>query len=495
MEEPPIVPERVRHALEAAADFGQFRDKRKFVFLHLFSGPNDVLGGALKEEARKEHLNVEVRFYDKLDDQRSNLLDEQPYMKILQDAKDHAFDGGHAGFPCASFSRARLNEGSGPGPVRSKNHMYGLPGNTRGQQQEADRGTLLASRSVSVVGEILQSQRKRKLTLAGTLQNPPGSDDQREGPAWLLPEVQEFMDYFGAATALFNTCAYQDGITPKWFKPARMSGCLESLDKLSKQCKCPTWMVHQALVGKEKTAKAAEYPWQLCVAYAKLIVASFKTTLQLEWWRHAMQVKASEVNDLQRKFINSKEKKQKEMWKQGPLQAEGSSKRIWSSDNILEDTRPQGDGPNKKQKRESDNEMCIGGMRNPGKAVSRLTRLQTAGKDVWRLWERFYEDHPKAKETAENYGSGCCELDLQTVRDWRQWLMKCWKVKREHQNILKEPWEFMSPLDPDLWQGWFTASGDPEKDLVSWIRCGAPLGMSRQIDWPKLTGTLRRSSV
>ena len=195
-----------------------------------------------------------------------------------------------------------------------------------------------------------------------------------------------------------------------------------------------------------------------------------------------MKVKASEVNQLQRKFVESKEKKQKELWKSGSAGEGGASKRIWSSDNLLEDTRPQGDGPNKKLKREADNEMCIGGMRNPGKAIARLTRMQTAGRDVSRLWERFYGDHPLAKDTAERYGSGCCELDLQTVRDWKQWLMKCWKVKREHQNILKEPWEFLSPLDPDLWQGWFNASGDPEKDLVSWIRHGAPLRMSREID-------------
>ena len=126
MEEPPL-PDRVRHALEGAADFGQFRDKRKFVFLHLFTGPNDVLGGALKEEARKEHLNVEVQFYDKLDDHGSDLLEEQPFMGILRRAKDDGFDAGHAGFPCASFSRARLREGTGPGPVRSNNRIYGLP--------------------------------------------------------------------------------------------------------------------------------------------------------------------------------------------------------------------------------------------------------------------------------------------------------------------------------------------------------------------------------
>ena len=245
----PEVPERVRHALQSAADFGQFRDKRKFVFLHLFSGPNDVLGGALKEEAKKERLNVEVRFYDKLDD--------NPFLSLKDEAQLDAFDAGHAGFPCSSFSRARLREGSGPGPVRSNNYIYGLPGNSKRQQTEADNGTLLATRSVVIVGEILQSQRRRRVCLAGTLENPPGSEDQKEGTAWLLPEIQDFMKYFGATTALFNTCSYQEELNVRWFKPARMSGCLENLDKLSKQCKCPSWIVHEALIGKEKTSRAA----------------------------------------------------------------------------------------------------------------------------------------------------------------------------------------------------------------------------------------------
>ena len=182
------------------------------------------------------------------------------------------------------------------------------------------------------------------------------------------------------------------------------------------------------------------------------------------------------------KFVEAKEKRQRELWKQGPLPKQGASKRAWGADNILETIRPQGDGPNKKLKREEDNEMCIGGMRNPGKAVARLTMLQNAGKDVARLWDRFYEQHPKAKEAAELYGSANCVLDDETVKLWKSWLEKCWKVQRPLQNILKQPWEFRSPLDADLWQGWFKASGDPERHLVQWIREGAPLGMSREID-------------
>ena len=54
----------------------------------------------------------------------------------------------------------------------------------------ADVGTLLASRSVEVIGAILKSQRVRRVPQAGTLENPPGSTTREEGPAWELPEVK-----------------------------------------------------------------------------------------------------------------------------------------------------------------------------------------------------------------------------------------------------------------------------------------------------------------
>ena len=54
-----LAPKRVRDAL-SGVDFGTFREKRAFSFLHLFSGPNDVLEKAVYAEAAKEGLTVDV---------------------------------------------------------------------------------------------------------------------------------------------------------------------------------------------------------------------------------------------------------------------------------------------------------------------------------------------------------------------------------------------------------------------------------------------------
>ena len=200
----PDAPGHVAEVLDRAKDFGEFRDGRCFRFLHLFSAE------AIRRLGKAEGLKIDILSMDKLGEGNVDLLQEHPFREMLEEAEAHSFDGAHAGFPCGSFSRARYNEGTGPSPVRSLQHMYGLPGNSSSQQAEADRGTILAVRSVEAVG--LRSQRRRRVPQVGTLENPPGSDSQFEGPAWQLQEVKTFVKNYKLDTALFNTCAYQSRV-------------------------------------------------------------------------------------------------------------------------------------------------------------------------------------------------------------------------------------------------------------------------------------------
>ena len=108
-------------------------------------------------------------------------------------------------------------EHRGPPPVRS---LY----NSVEEQQLADAGTLLATRSIEIIALVLKSQRKRRVP------NPPGSDSQEEGPAWRLPEMQAFIE---AQTAIFNTCSFQSNLRTRWYKPGRFSGRLLGLEKLA----------------------------------------------------------------------------------------------------------------------------------------------------------------------------------------------------------------------------------------------------------------------
>ena len=473
------VPGHVAEVLARAKDFGEFRDGRCFRFLHLFSGPRNMLAEAIKRLGKAEGLKTDVLSMDKLGEGNVDLLQEHPFKEILEEAEAHSFDGAHAGFPCGSFSRARYKEGTGPSPVRSLQHMYGLPGNSRSQQAEADRGTILAVRSVEAVKAVLRSQRKRRVPQVGSLENPPGSDTQFEGPAWQLQEVKAFVKNYKLETALFNTCAFQSRAKTRWFKPGRFSGALEGLRGLAKKCTCPSWVFHESLVGKEKTSKAAQYPEELAEAYAKLVIQAFKLTLQLEWWRHMVKIKQDEVSHLQKKWLESKEKKQ--VGYNPDMDGSDPSKRAWSTENVTDDSRPEADGSSKKAKREVENEMYLGGMRNPSRAVMMRPRLTIAGKEIIEAWRGFVSVHPEALEVAKTYGSEVCKLDEKVTEEWIKVLERVMQAEEVEDKTVRDEIEFKSPLNLKLWSAWQRFSGDPDTAVIEWIKHGAPLGMAMEV--------------
>ena len=481
LEQPKLedLPERIREALRNARDFPEYQELRVFRFVHLFSGKDDVLGSCLKDMAKKEGLQLEVYSLDKLGEGDVDLTKDHPFMELKEEAEKSAFDAGHAGFPCNTFSRARWNMvNRGPPPVRSLQHIYGLPSNSPEEQQQADVGTLLASRSVEIIGIILKDQRKRRVPQAGTLENPPGSDTKEEGPAWELPEVKTFMEVFEGKVADYNTCAYQEGERVRWYKPGRFAGCLWDLHRLSRSCTCGQWIRHEPLVGAKRTSIAAQYPKKLCEEYCKLIITAFKHTLQLEYWRNRLITKTEEVSELKKKWLLSKEKIY-----QGPPEgrpAADPSKRVWEQTQVTQDIRPHL-GESKKARREEENDRFIGGMRNPGRAVERLSRVQQVGMDVSRIWDRFIMDFPKALDIAKKYGSEGNGPDMEIEMMWKAALKQFFQTRAFTDITLKDKYEFESPLDPELWDAWLRAAADPEKHLVEWIRRGVPLGMSKEI--------------
>ena len=125
----PMIPERVQEALSKATSFTEFKAARTFNVLHLFAGKRDVLGEAIKRLAEIEGMKVDLYSIDTEIDPSFNLMNELPYMDILDDARGGKFDAAHAGPPCGSFSRVRVRPG-GPPPVRSLRFIYGLPTNT-----------------------------------------------------------------------------------------------------------------------------------------------------------------------------------------------------------------------------------------------------------------------------------------------------------------------------------------------------------------------------
>ena len=127
---------------------------------------------------------------------------------------------------------------------------------------------MLVIRSMQFTADVLQSQRLRRVPDCGTLENPPGSEDKKDGPAWCLTEVDKFMTDFNCDAVEFNTCGFQQKERVRWWKPGKIGGKLLGMKSLGRKCNCPMYFKHEALIGKEKIAKAARYPSKLCVEYA-----------------------------------------------------------------------------------------------------------------------------------------------------------------------------------------------------------------------------------
>ena len=147
-EDAPWIPIRVTEALQGSKTFKEFMERRRFNFLHMFSGSIDGLGEAVSRMAELQGIKVRVVALDKK--RGMNLAEPQPFNDFLELVRTGEFDAAHCGFRGRSFNRRRYREGSGPAPVRSSQWIYGLPSNDREQQAEADLGSLLAIRSVQI---------------------------------------------------------------------------------------------------------------------------------------------------------------------------------------------------------------------------------------------------------------------------------------------------------------------------------------------------------
>ena len=267
--------------------FEAYLSNRVFVYLHHFSGPKDPLGAALRRAAESRKLKIEVVSCDLT--LGADLAATQPFTEQLEKARAAKFDGYHAGFPCATFTRARWRSlPGGPPPVRSKQEPYGIVGQDLVRQAEADAGTIFAARSVLMAETILNAPSPSGLDPPVSLENPPPSEHPQHLSAWELPEVEAFAEKGLRAGRLkwaaFPTCAYQEELpeSDRFFKPQRFLGSILQINKLSAACSCAKSSRHKQ-VNLENSKASAEYPEALCSQLATFIVDHFEKMAYMEW--------------------------------------------------------------------------------------------------------------------------------------------------------------------------------------------------------------------
>ena len=81
----------------------QYLCRRRFYFLHLYSGRGDPLGKAIWKLGKANDMKVSVVACER--DEGTDLLQDYPYLELLDKAKDGHWDGVHSGFPCTTFTR------------------------------------------------------------------------------------------------------------------------------------------------------------------------------------------------------------------------------------------------------------------------------------------------------------------------------------------------------------------------------------------------------
>eukprot|EP00435_Cladocopium_sp_Y103_P022173 s2755_g5.t1 len=463
----PWVPERVQKALEKSSTFDEFRKNRPFRYLHLFSGERDQLGISIKEEAKRARLEVYVESLDRKKDSELNLASHVVYDEIDKSVSAGEWDGYHSGFPCSSFSRVRWREAPyGAQPVRSAEQIYGLRGNTKEQQKEADEGTLMAVRSAWLHQHQVESFKRRSVPEISTLENPPGHE--QSGSAWDLPELQ--------AVVQASTLDWQAG-EPHFF------GKGMQMPTVGTTCTTGGETQHGGSRGLPRRAHCTD-----CQEDCRIM----ETHPELEWLRYQMKEKTNKINELQIKWLENEERRRKRVYDEAepsnvnPLSKDPKSRKVTTKateakESETENMPSSSAGPSKKLTREEENDFAIGGMRNPAISVSRLHQVANVGRQIHEAWLDFVTEHPEALKAAEDYGSKEAKLLEDVTHMWRQRLETLLDMKEPDGITLREEVEFKPPLHGSLWDAWRVASRDPEQFIGQWAREGVPLGMECEV--------------
>ena len=490
---------------------------RVFRFLHYFAGPNDPLAEALQAASIEEDIRVDIHSVEKQSG-TGDLLEDQPYTADLDQAKKGLWDGFHAGFPCGTFTRLRFRAMAGmPGPVRTKSEPYGKKSNSDRQQREADEGTIMAARSITMAKTVATSRPKFKVQPISTLENPPPTDHPEHIAAWELPEMDAFKMVDNCNTLMFHTCKYQTHLPVKQrhYKPQMFMGTLNNIRSLTAFCDCEGGpREHDPVVGKEKSAASGEYPAAFCKAYANLVMQHLRRMGKEEFLTHKMK-RLGEQIEITKEMLDKRnvtlvpsaearssrgekasasdpvnpgrdERDEGIPTREDRKRATHSPSRASAPASESQEFQG-GDGKHEMLKKStakaSDPKLLdyVGGMKDPAKVVQPMSNLLSLGLRIKAGWESFCRERPDALEVAESYGTPNCTMKEDVVSAWKTKLRRLVGAKGAPSLKVTGKFEYKSPLDPELVEAWCAKGNDPEKHVATWIRQGAPLGIEKEI--------------
>ena len=162
-----------------------------------------------------------------------------------------------------------------PQPVRSRTEPHGLKTNSRAQQDECDRGTIMTCRSITMAKEVGNRKKGGKIRAIATLENPPSSNVEGHCLTWELPEMRDFLEDPNVQTAQFDTCTYEPGVQVgrRHLKPQQFTRAMLGIRELEGSCTCGQNAQHEPVVGRERSRASGTCPDALCDKYARRAIS------------------------------------------------------------------------------------------------------------------------------------------------------------------------------------------------------------------------------
>ena len=246
---------------------------------------------------------------------------------------------------------------------------------------------------------------------------------------------------------------------------------------MRKICKCPNWVRHQPLLGKELTWQNQQdsIPGERLVELvATKIVLAFKRTQStwsgggIRWPPRRQTLRSYRKVGWRTKTGRGSTWRCPRCWSQRP-EKETTSRSL----------RPRRRRKKPKRSKTASTSEAWGTRQRRWQGCIVLAKRGWFYEENGRSFGRNNEE--EAIRLAEDYGTSEAKYDERILRKWRDRLLKTLKAEEGEGVRLKDNFMFKSPLHAGMWKAWIDFSGDPDTALKDWIEEGVPLGMNKPI--------------
>ena len=228
------------------------------LFLDICAGSSRPLSKALLA------LHADVISFDVLLDSRMDILDDFSFEALLKLCSSGVVAYGAASPSCAQYSRLKLRNDGGPPPLRTPEHLQGVPGLDAPSLAKVQESYTMLSRCLQCLSIIHSAGGHVHLEQPSTAMS------------WLESETQSFIRSIGIHCINFAACLFGKD----WHKHWMFSSSFPPLRQLGGTCPHPPGS-HQQIAGRTHQAgdflsrDTACYPDQLASAFADLVFPLF----------------------------------------------------------------------------------------------------------------------------------------------------------------------------------------------------------------------------